>query len=44
MNYIEFKEICRKIWTDNFYYLFIDVTKIKTEGKYRTFNESKEIF
>ena len=41
MIYDEFKEMCRVGWSEKFNYLCIDMTKIKTEGKYRIFNESK---
>ena len=41
MKYDEFKEMCHKAWDERFNYLCIDMTKSKTEGKYRVFNEIK---
>ena len=41
MIYDEFKILCHKAWSNKFNYLFIDMGKIKNEGKYRIFNESK---
>ena len=41
MKYDDFKEMCHKAWDKKFYYLCIDMTKSKNEGKYRIFNESK---
>ena len=41
MKYDEFKEMCRKAWSERFNYLCIDVTKNRDNGKYRIFNESK---
>ena len=43
MLYSEFKEMCRKEWSKKFNYLCIDLTK-KTDGKYRIFNERKNIY
>ena len=44
MKYDEFKQMCHKAWDERFNYLCIDMTKNKTEGKYRIFNESKTIY
>ena len=44
MEYDEFKEICRKIWSEKFNNLRIDMTKIKDKGKYRNFNENKDTY
>ena len=44
MMYDEFKEMCRVAWGEKLNYLCIDVTKNKTEGKYRTFKESKNTY
>ena len=44
MKYDEFKEMCHKAWNEKYNYLFIDMTKNKTEGRYRIFNESKTIY
>ena len=41
MLYDELKEMCRVAWSEKFYYLGVDKTKKKNEGKYRIFNESK---
>ena len=41
MVYDEFKEMCRVAWSEKFNYLYIDMTKNKSEGKYRIFNEAK---
>ena len=41
MKYDEFKELCHKTWSERFNYLCIDVTKINTDGKYRSFKENK---
>ena len=44
MKYDEFKEMCHKAWSERFNYLCIDMTKNKNEGKYRIFNEGKDIY
>ena len=44
MNYDEFKQMCHKAWNEEYNYLCIDMTKNKTDGKYRIFNESKTIY
>ena len=44
MIYDGFKEMCRIAWSENFNYLFIDMTINKNEGKYRFFNESKKTY
>ena len=44
MKYDEFKEMCHKAWDEEYNYLCIDMTKNKTEGRYRIFNESKTIY
>ena len=41
MEYDEFREMCRKAWSEKFNYLCIDMTKKKNEGKYRILNENK---
>ena len=40
----EFKEICRKAWSEKFNYLCIDMTRNYNEGKYRISNECKDTF
>ena len=40
----EFKEMCHKAWSEKFYYLCIDMTKIENKGEYRIFNESKNTY
>ena len=42
--YDEFEEMCRVVWREKFNYLCIDMTKNKSEGKYRIFNESKNTY
>ena len=37
MIYDEFKEKCHKAWSEKLNYFCIDMTKIKSEGKYRIF-------
>ena len=44
MKYDEFKEMCHKAWGEKLNYLCIDMTKIKNEGRYRIFNESKTTY
>ena len=44
MIYDEFKEMFRVAWGEKFNYLCIDTTKNKNDGKYRIFNESKNIY
>ena len=44
MKYDEFKEMCHKAWDEKYNYLCIDMTKNKTDGKYRIFNESKPTY
>ena len=44
MNYDEFKQMCHKAWDEKYNYLCIDMSKIKNEGKYRIFNESKTTY
>ena len=40
----EFKKMCHKAWSERFNYLCIDMAKNKNDGKYRIFNESKNIY
>ena len=40
MKNVEFEEMCREAWSD-FYCLCVVMARNKKEGKYRTFNESK---
>ena len=40
----EFKEMSRKIWSEKFHYLRIDISGKKKENIYRFFNESKNTF
>ena len=44
MKYDEFKEMCHKAWSERINYLYIDMTKIKNEGKDRIFSESKATY
>ena len=44
MKHDEFKETCRKAWSEKLNYLCIDMAKNKNEGKYRFFNESKNTY
>ena len=44
ISYDEFKQMCHKAWVEKYNYLSIDMTKNKNEGKYRIFNESKNIY
>ena len=44
MIYSEYKEICHEAWSEKFNYLCNELTKIKNEGKYRIFNESKTTY
>ena len=44
MKYDEFKEMCHKAWDERYNYLCIDMTKNKSDGKYRIFNESKSTY
>ena len=44
MRYDEFKEMCRKAWSERFNYLCIDMFRKKNESKYRFFNESKNTY
>ena len=41
IKYDEFKKMCYQAWSERFNYLCFDMTKNKTEGKYRIFNERK---
>ena len=36
--------MCGKAWSERYNYLCIDMTRLKKEGKYRLFNESKNTF
>ena len=40
----EFKEMRRVAWSQKINYICIDKTKIKNEGNYRFFNESKNTY
>ena len=42
MNYDEFKEICRKLWDEDYNYLCIDRPKKRDQGKYCICIESKK--
>ena len=44
MDYSEFKEMCRTVWSEKINYLSIDMTKKKNDGKYHIFNDSKNIY
>ena len=44
IEYREFKNMCRKAWSEKFIYLYIDMTRDKKEGKYGIFNESKNTY
>ena len=44
MRYDEFKELCRKAWSENYNYSCIDLTKNKNEEIYRIFNKSKNTY
>ena len=44
MKYAEFKQTCHKAWSERFNYVCIDMAKIKKEGKYRSFIESKTTY
>ena len=39
MKHDEFKEMCRKAWSENVNYLCFDMGRNKEEGTYRIFNE-----
>ena len=42
MKYDEFKEMCRRAWSEKFNYLCFDLAK--KNGKYRVFNENKNTY
>ena len=42
--YDDFKEMCRKAWSEKFIYLCKDMTKKENDGKYSVFNESKNTY
>ena len=44
MIYDKFKRMCHKAWSEKFNYVSIDMTKVKDEGKYSIFNESKTTY
>ena len=44
MVYDEFEELCRVAWGEKFNYLCIDMTRNKSEGKCRIFNETKNTY
>ena len=44
MLYSELRAISRKTWNEKSSYLCIDMTRNKSEGKYRIINDSKNIF
>ena len=44
MLFSEVQEMCHKAWCERFNYLCNDMTKNKNEGKYFTYNGSKNIF
>ena len=44
MKYNEFQEMCREARSEKINYLCIDMNKNKNEGKYRTFNQSKNTY
>ena len=41
MRYDECEQMCRRSWIKKFNYICLVMTKNKNEGKYRSFNESK---
>ena len=44
MKYDDFREMCRKTWSEKINHLCNDFTKNKNGGKYRVFNESKNTY
>ena len=44
MNYVEFKELCKKSWEEDYNYLYIDRSKKRDQGKYCICNESKKTY
>ena len=44
MKYDEFKEMCRKAWSEEYKYLCIDMAKNKNESKYFILSESKNTY
>ena len=44
MKYDEFKEVCRKAWSEKFNYLCIEMTENKNECMHCIFNESKNTY
>ena len=44
MNYVEFKELCRKSWDEDYNYLCIDRSKKRDQGKYCIYNENKRTY
>ena len=44
IKYDEFKKMWHRTWDEKYNHLCIDMTKIKNEGKYCTFNESKTTY
>ena len=44
MNYGEYKEMCRRAWSEKFIYLCIDTMKNRNDAKYRIFNESETTY
>ena len=44
MSYDEFKELCKKLWEEDYNYLCIDRTKKKEQGRYCICNESKNTY
>ena len=44
MNYVEFEDLCRKSWEEDYNYLYIDRSKKRDQGNYCICNESKNIY
>ena len=44
MSYDEFKQICEKSWEKDYYYLSIERSKEKEQGRYCICNESKNTY
>ena len=44
MSYDEFKELCRKTWEEDYYYLCIVRSKKRDQGGYCICNESKKTY
>ena len=44
MSFVEFKQLCKRSWKEDYKYLCIDRSKKEYQRRYCTFNENKNTY